>query len=267
MALFRSLWIGDALSPHERLCIQSFLAHGHEFELFVYRPVANVPQGCRFVDAREILPEDQVFAYSVGPGKGSYSAFSNWFRYKLLLDVGGWWVDTDVVCLTADVSEPAIAMAREDDAVGRVNCAIMRFPAGHPAMRYAYETAVAAGQGVGWAQIGPVLTTETVQRFGLESWLAPTRSFYPIPYREFSATLRPSQHDYVAARTTGATFLHLWNEMIRRAQYNKDCRPPAGSYLRGLFDRHGLSADFRSEYRATEVGDRLQLQVHSLGPQ
>ena len=52
MALFRSLWIGDALSPYERLCIQSFLAQGHEFELLVYHPVTNVPPGCRLTDAR-----------------------------------------------------------------------------------------------------------------------------------------------------------------------------------------------------------------------
>lgn len=37
-------------------------------------------------DAREILPESEVFTYASGFGKGSPSAFSNYFRYKLLLD-------------------------------------------------------------------------------------------------------------------------------------------------------------------------------------
>lgn len=262
MAVFRSLWIGDGLSPIERLCIKSFLAHGHAFELFVYSPVAEIPEGCRSLDAREILPESQVFAQGEGFGKGSYAGFSDLFRYKLLLDRGGWWVDTDVICLSRKVPEPPIALARQDAV--QVNGAILRFPAGHPAMRFTYDAAVAAGQSFGWGHIGPDLVSEVVQRFGLESWLGPTESYYPVPWREFAVLLRPSRRDYVAAKTARATFLHLWNEMFRSAGYDKACRPPAGSYLRELFDQHGFYDEFQLEYEIDEMGDRMRLAARKI---
>src|SRR5690348_5090275 len=96
--VIQGLWVGDRLSTMERLSIASFLALGHEYHLYVYRPVANVPAGTCVKDAREILPESMIFQYRKRP---SYAGFANFFRYKLLLDRGGWWVDTDAVCLRA----------------------------------------------------------------------------------------------------------------------------------------------------------------------
>lgn len=265
MAVFRSLWIGDALSPFERLCIQSFLSHGHGYELFVYDPVANVPASCRVMDARAILPEDLVFRHGEGPGKGSYAGFSDLFRYKLLLDRGGWWVDTDVVCLAREVPEPPIALAHEDAAL--VNGAILRFPSDHPAMQFAYDTACAAGREFRWGDIGPRLVTQVVRRFGLERWLVPTQSYYPINYREVTTMLRPGKREEVCAKTAGATFLHLWNEMFRRTAYDKGCCPPTGSYLRGLFDSYGMSGEFNTEYRIMDEGDKLRLAVQRFNHQ
>src|SRR5262249_54280435 len=49
---------------------------------------------------RRTHSQDKVFVYQAeGFGKGSPSAFSNYFRYKLLAEKGGWWIDTDVVRL------------------------------------------------------------------------------------------------------------------------------------------------------------------------
>jgi len=51
------------------------------------------------IDGNQIIPEHEAFTYKNGPGSGSYSAFSNLFRYKLLAQKGGWWIDMDMVCL------------------------------------------------------------------------------------------------------------------------------------------------------------------------
>ena len=93
--VIQSLWIGPALSPMERLGINSFLRHGHEFHLYTYTPVGNVPQGVTMRDAREIIPLSLV-DYTKFP---RLAIFADLFRYKLLLDKGGWWVDTDTVCM------------------------------------------------------------------------------------------------------------------------------------------------------------------------
>ena len=43
--IIQSLWIGNNLSDMEQLCIQSFLDNGHEYHLYVYEPIQNIPHG------------------------------------------------------------------------------------------------------------------------------------------------------------------------------------------------------------------------------
>src|SRR5262245_44909746 len=100
MTLVQSMWIGPTLPALQQLCIRSFLAHGHTYHLYTFEDVAGIPDGTVVCDASTILPEQSIFRYQEGFGKGSYSAFSNLFRYKLILERGGWWVDTDIACLT-----------------------------------------------------------------------------------------------------------------------------------------------------------------------
>src|SRR5208337_1561570 len=53
----QSLWIGDRLSTMEQMSILSYLQQGHEFHLYVYHPVADIPAGTTVRDANEIVPE------------------------------------------------------------------------------------------------------------------------------------------------------------------------------------------------------------------
>ncbi len=103
--IIHGLWIGD-ITPMVLLTIHSFLQHGHEFHLWRYAPSKQpLPKGVRVRDANEIIPKEEVFQKKSkdsknGLGKGSYGApFSDLFRYKLLYEQGGWWVDMDVTCL------------------------------------------------------------------------------------------------------------------------------------------------------------------------
>ena len=92
----QTLWVGDTLSTMERLCLSSFVHHGHETHLYTYSDIDNVPEGVVVKDGNEILPESMIFEYK---NYKSFSGFSNYFRYKLLTENGGYWVDTDVVCM------------------------------------------------------------------------------------------------------------------------------------------------------------------------
>ena len=94
LPIIQSLWIGDDLSNLEKLCVQSFLDNGHEFHLYTYSDIGGIPAGAVVKDGNEILPESDIFQYRTG----SYAGFADWFRYKLLLERGGWWVDMDLVC-------------------------------------------------------------------------------------------------------------------------------------------------------------------------
>lgn len=102
--IIHGLWIGKNLSPIELLTIHSFIRNGHEFHLWVYDVIENkLPSEVIVEDANKIIPSNKVFRYKFrnqfGHGKGSYAGFSDIFRYKLLFDHGGWWVDMDVTCL------------------------------------------------------------------------------------------------------------------------------------------------------------------------
>ena len=94
--IVQGLWIGPELSVMEQLSVASFLNNGHEYQLYVYDEVSNVPTATVIRDANEILAASRIFQYK---HSRSYAGFANFFRYKLLMERGGWWVETDVVCL------------------------------------------------------------------------------------------------------------------------------------------------------------------------
>src|SRR5215472_15544124 len=95
-SIVQSLWIGDRLSVMEHLCISSFLRNGHSFHLYAYQDIAGIPPGTVVRDGNEILPASRIFTYREHQ---TYAGFANFFRYKLLLENGGWFVDADTVCI------------------------------------------------------------------------------------------------------------------------------------------------------------------------
>ncbi len=101
-----SFW-ADELTALERLCMSSFVQSGITYNLYVYDEPAGVPAGVAVRDASEILPRDQVFRYNAGNfNRGSVSGFSNLFRYSVIHQRGGWWIDTDI-CFLRDFDQPA----------------------------------------------------------------------------------------------------------------------------------------------------------------
>jgi hypothetical protein len=92
--IVQSLWIGQ-MTNMEIMCIKSFLKHQHEFHLYTYEPIENIPDGTIVLDANEIMPSSEVFQL-----KDQYLPFSDIWRYKLLYKKGGIWVDMDMVCVS-----------------------------------------------------------------------------------------------------------------------------------------------------------------------
>src|SRR5207253_1910437 len=52
--IIQSLWIGSELSVMERMSIISFLRNGHEYHLYTYNDLPNVPDGTVIKDANGI---------------------------------------------------------------------------------------------------------------------------------------------------------------------------------------------------------------------
>ena len=236
--IVQGLWIGDRLSTMEQLSIASFLAHGHPFHLYTYGEVAGVPAGTVVRDAEEILPASRIFSYTE---EQSYAGFANWFRYQLLLERGGWWVDVDVVCLASFDALSELVVATEETPRGPVpTVGMLRAPAGSALMAEAAE--ICAGKDpskLRWGETGSRLMTELLRRHGLEDCLLPPEVFCPLSPDQWVELLDPR----VVVRFGDATrALHLWRQLWRAEGVDPDGDHPPDCLYRLLQKRY-LAAD------------------------
>jgi len=221
----QSLWIGSDLSAMEHLSISSFLKNGHQYHLYVYDNIGNIPAGTVVNDGEEILPSSMIFQYKQHK---SYSAFSNFFRYKLLLEKGGWWIDTDLVCLKP-FDFPEEYVFSSERAAGRefINSGAIKAPAASDLLAYAWETCQTKNrEELVWGEVGPRLMAEAINKFSLERYVKRYDVFCPIGYAEWTKILDPN----VTWKFEEATYaVHLWNDFWRRngkdknQRYDPDC--------------------------------------------
>ena len=140
--VINGLWVTGVLTPMQQLTLRSFTHFGHEFHLWTYGKAVNgLPAKVVVEDAETIISKEKVFQYKDGIewGSGSYGGFSDVFRYKLLYERGGWWVDMDVTCLKPfDFPEPYFFRNHwQLKVVGNV----MKVPAGSELMKRCSERA------------------------------------------------------------------------------------------------------------------------------
>ena len=245
MSIVHSFHTGAPLNLWEQCCLRSFVDYGHEVVLFSYDQL-EVPAGVHLSAAEEIISESKrVSFFAIAPGQ--YGQFSDLFRYELLYARGGWWIDTDMLCLSP-------ALPEEDVVIGlkipikrhepfRINGAAMQFPAGHALLKEA-STFLSANLdliGSSWRSIaGPDLLTRLVPQHGIEP--REISLFYPIGGRASWDFCDPEKRDEVATAVSGSPMIHLWQERFRAAGLPRDKLPPAGSFLADAFTRHGGSA-------------------------
>jgi len=232
--IIQCLWIGQSLSPLEQLSIRSFLATGHEVHLYLYEQVEGVPKGARVRNADQVLPRSAQFLYREHP---SYAGFANFFRYRLLLERGGWWVDLDTICLRSFDFASDYVFSSEDILGGgaKANVGAVKVPAGSELMADLWRQCEAFDVGkLKWGECGPKLMAQAVRRHGLDAFVQPPRAFCPLPCWEWRNALDP---DATYEAPEDAYAIHLWNEMWRRGGVNKFAKPPAASLYARLQDR------------------------------
>jgi hypothetical protein len=259
--VFQSLWIGSRLSPLEQLCIKSFLEHGHRFVLYAYQDVADVPRGCEVEDARAIVSEADVFYYAPGLLVGSPAGFSDQFRYEVLQARGGWWADTDVLCLRTDIADTPYVFAPEDDKF--FNGAVLKAPRESEflerALTHARMRARASGGEIGLNELGPPLVSQLVRELGLEPCAWKREDLYPLGWNQVLDFFDPAQADRIEALVASSTFVHLWTNMLRIANVLKDVRPPEGSYLDRMYAAYGIEFPAYRRYEWPEMEPQYTL--------
>lgn len=230
----QGLWIGPELSVMEQLSISSFLSNGHDYHLYIYDDVLNIPTGTLVKDANSMLPSSDIFQYT---GRPSYAGFSNFFRYKLLLECGGWWVDTDTVCLKPfDFPQEFVFSSEISQGRQVVNCGAVKTPAGSDAMAFAWEVCRTKDpEQLVWGETGPRLMAEAVRKFSLEGYEQPSHVFCPLGFFEWKKIVEPG---FDQSLIENSYAVHLWNEKWREAGQNKNGEYAADSLYEQLKQRY-----------------------------
>lgn len=167
MAEFGSLWVGGPLKKLQEVCLASFVHYGHTMYLYVYDLDMKVPAGVIKRDAREILPESEIFLV-----QGTYASFADMFRYQMIHDHDLIWVDADTLCCSADWDffKDGILFGGEYGQDGFVQ-GVLKFPPESLIAKYLVTKSRAYDKSkIKWAEIGPHLLTQAVYRFGLEGY-------------------------------------------------------------------------------------------------
>lgn len=255
-------WHGPALSRLERLCMSSFLAHGHEVHLHAYQALQGVPRGVQLQDANRVLSERHLFRHT---RSGSVAAFADWFRYVLLYERGGLWVDTDMVCLQPLRYPHPIVFARQDEQI--INNAVLGLPPRHELAAWMIDCCEFPNRArpydkrrtrrrklkrrlfqgnqrgnIAWGENGPLGFTQAARHLGYDQHALPFWHFYPVHFLNWRTVFEggPLANPSLIA---GSNALHLWNEMVRRAPgFHGERRFDPGSLFEQLCARY-LTSD------------------------
>ncbi|MBI3699079.1 MAG: hypothetical protein HY242_01360 [Afipia sp.] len=234
----RTFWHGDSIGPYQLLCLRSFADHGHRVEVFSYNLNLIVPKWVTLRDAAEILPEEDVLK-----SFGDRSAIdANRFRWAMLSELGGWWIDPDVVLLKPDLPDSEIFMGNLD-AFGMLPTTVLRFPPGHKLV----EEAVVRSKSTDVGQpdrAGSEMLTVLAGENDVDLANEPNRSLGPISWFNVLDLFNPSKAVEMAERIANERFLHLQNDVWRRAGIHPWLAPPAGAFLDALLARYDTGVRF-----------------------
>ena len=230
----QSLWIGGDLSTMERLSAQSFIDKGQEYHLYTYGSVGNIPPGVIIKDGNEILDKSEIFTYK----NGSYSAFSNLFRFTLLEKRGGYWADTDLICVRSlkpleeedivIVSEPSATYSEE---VIPTSCFI-KLPKGSEIAKEGiriqreHKRLIQRGR-LTWSS-GPTTVKHIVNKFGLKDKILNWKAVCSCSWADARSIVEPNRRYNSAVIQDYSKIphemycIHLWNEVWRRNGLDKN---------------------------------------------
>ena len=229
----QSLWMGGSLSEMEKLSIRSFVKNGHPYHLYTYGDVSQVPDGAIIMDANEIIPGSMAFTL-----RGGYSSFSDFFRWKLVLERGGWWADTDTICLKPFAFPGDYVFVGGLGKPGSADCVssgMFKAPKGSPIMQWGWtQCANMNTDTMTWGQAGPPLFTEAVHKFELTDRIVAGCLFFPVFYTEAPQAFIDT---YVPRISPACFSIHLFNEMWRLAAVDKNATYPENSLYEQLKKR------------------------------
>jgi len=228
---------GGNLTPYEEANFFSFLNNGFNVNVWSYQKL-TLPKEIAIRDANEIISKEFLLKFTQNFQKSNMSSFSNLFRYELMLKEGGWWFDSDCVCLK-DVSnfsklaknQKFVLALENPDLVGS---SVMYINDKIVAEMLLDETNKRINENnykFFWGEIGPYLITDVLKANNLFEKTIKTEYFYKIKPEEFYMLFDPDSTSNVDTLLKDSLVCHTWNEMFRKFYIEKKKLPPKSSYL------------------------------------
>ena len=221
-----SLWIGPTLSILEQTCINSFLEKGTAFILYIYDNLENVPVGTIIRDANTVVPFSEYSKYD------NPSYFSNLFRYTLLYELGGIWVDMDLICIQPiDLSSEYIFSSELKNDEQHTNAGIIGCPPKTALMhdcKTEVQRIVYNKRPIKHGQLGPKVLKNYVSKHELDHYVLPPYVFCYFGFREVHSIFNDTTDEL-----EDATCIHLWNNVLSKEGIDKTA-PLKGSLYDNL---------------------------------
>lgn len=237
-------WHGT-LTNYELVCIKSFVEFGFDVNVWSYQDLI-LPSGAKLMNAREILSIDHLTAYTQNKQPQNLAAFSDVFRFTMLDNVGGWWFDTDCLCLRSVddfvklTNNRRVVAGLEDSQY--VACGAIYFDDKTVSKLFLNELHKRCKESnnrfKGWGWIGPKMFTEVIKNNGLFDQMCSPNTFYPISWREYKEMFDPSLADVVSNKCNEGYTCHLWNELFKRDGINKNIPPLENSWIHQIFKKY-----------------------------
>lgn len=186
--------------------ISSFEYYGHTVHLYCYE---DIDINATKIDANSILPVETAIKKQFPGTTLSFSAFSNMFRYKLLLEKGGYWVDADTICLKPyDFIGDVFS---SEDSRNRPNTGVIR-TYDKTFIEDLYNTSYSMFHTEGLDGLtGPTLLNQKLIQYNKTYLVQPSSTFCSVDYCKFTDLINPD----IELQVSGYS-VHLWHEMFNR---------------------------------------------------
>lgn len=249
----------NSFTTLELLCIASFLYHGHTFHLYTYNPHDATMQYLRdqlascenfrnlhIINADKILHQSEIF-FDCKKNKLSIAGFSDYFRYSMIYQVGGWWVDMDVICMQYfDLNSPYIfATERQGDNYTRLATCVIKGEKSSPFFLQLINKArmmidnndyipnktlldkllkslklrkKRKEKTINWGIIGPEFLDREIKENTMQAFICPPEYFCEIDWYSSKKFIDPS---YKLPLDKNIYALHAWNATWGGAEQEK----------------------------------------------
>ncbi|CUJ17503.1 hypothetical protein [Cognatishimia activa] len=241
----------DTLSWVTRACLKSAVRCGHPVHLYSYKDVADVPRGVTVLPAEDVIPYSDFFTFDgiAQPEQfGSTAPFSDVFRYELLKQSRGIWIDWDVYCLNPLSCEEPMLLGWEGPRSwsnvlnpyrAMAGNAVMWLPAASPILRALSDLTTKPYKMPPWlspilkrkinkkldgrpfcpgaaryAEFGPIALNYFVRKLNMKRHVRHHRYYFPVGYREVDRFLMEDEA-FLRSISPDTKTIHLWHSAFR----------------------------------------------------